>query len=329
MSSPARDASAGGGWIDVHHHCYHPELAATLRASGVTEMTEGIPVPDWTAADSLRVMDAAGIAAAVLSVVLPGGEFDRAAICRQANELSAAIVTAHPGRFAALAVLPLPDVAAALAELGYALDVLRLDGVVLTASVSDGRMISDPAFSPVFDELDRRGAVVFLHPSPAYRCACTGGPEFAGLVPPVVVDFVMDTTRALAGLLYGGALRRCPRIRFLVAHAGGTAPYLASRLQLAASWQVADGVRAAAQDTAHSLAGLYYETAQSFAPGTLACLRAVTDESHVLFGTDFPMLKDDGVAATRTAVAGSSVLNPAKVGRDNALALFPSLADHR
>jgi predicted TIM-barrel fold metal-dependent hydrolase len=130
----------------------------------------------------------------------------------------------------------------------------------------------------------------------------------------------------VAGLLFGGILRRCPRIRFFIAHAGGTVPYLASRLELAASWHVADSVRAGARDTALSLAGLYYETAQAFAPGTLACLRAVTDESHVLFGTDFPMIKGDAVTASRKAIAGNSVLNPVKVGRENALALFPSLA---
>lgn len=313
------------GWIDVHHHGYHRELTAALRASGVTEMTRGVPVPEWTAAQSLRVMDATGIAAAVLSVVLPAGEFDRVAVCRQANELSAAVVADHPGRFAALATLPLPDVDAALTETSRALDALRLDGVALETRTCDGRMLSDPAFAPVFDELDRRGAVVFLHPSPAARCVCTGGPEFPELVPPVLVDFVMDTTRAVAGLLYGGTFRRCPRIRFVVAHSGGTVPYLATRLELASSWQVAEGVREQARDTAKYLARLYYETAQAFAPGTLACLRAVTDESHVLFGTDYPMLKDAAVAATMRALSGNSEINTAAVGRTNALALFPSL----
>lgn len=322
-NDPPRPDSAG--WIDMHHHSYHPEVADALRAAGVTEMTAGVPLPHWTAAEALRVMNATGIAAAVLSVVLPDGEYDRPAICRQSNALSAAVVAGHPGRFAALAVLPLPDVDAALRELDHALSDLRLDGVVLTTSQTDGSLLSDPAFSPVFEELNRRGAVVFVHPSPAARCTCTGGPGFAATVPPVLVDFVMDTTRAVAGLLYGGTLRRCPSLRIVVAHAGGTIPYLAARLELAGSWQVPDRVKAGARDAADALAGLYYETAQSFGPGTLACLRAVTDDTHVLFGTDYPMLREPGIAAAIRAMSSSEHVNQPGVRRDNALALFPSL----
>lgn len=328
MDWPAEDKPPmpdGDGWIDMHHHSYHPDLIAALRDSGVTEMTHGVPLPKWTAADALRVMDSAGISAAILSVVLPGGAYDRTAVCRQANELSAAAVASHPGRFAALAVLPLPDVSAALSELDYALGVLGMAGVVLTASVNDGRMLSDPAFTPVFDELNRRSSVAFVHPSPTYRCTCTGGPGFAGLVPPVVVDFIMDTTRAVAGLLYGGTLRRCPQLRFVIAHAGGAVPYLASRLELAGSWQVPDGIRAGARDAADSLRSLYFETAQSFAPGTLACLQAVTDDSHVLFGTDYPLLQEAAVKATMQAISRYEPISTVKVARENALALFPSL----
>ena len=310
------------GWIDVHHHGYHAEFVAALRDAGVTQMTPGVPLPQWTPADSLRVMDSTGISAAVLSLLLPGGAFDRIALTRLANELSAAVAAGYPDRFAALASLPLPDVDAALSELEYALDVLGMAGVALTASLYDGSLLSDPALAPVFDELNRRRSVVFLHPSPAYRCACTGGPESAALVPPVVVDFIMDTTRAVAGLLCGGTLRRCPDIRFIVAHAGGAVPYLARRLEL---WLRPDSGRMTVGDVAGSLRSLYYETAQSFAPGTLACLQAVTDDGHVLFGTDYPHMDEAVIAATRQAMSEYGRLNLTAVGRENALALFPRL----
>lgn len=317
-----RSARNGGGWIDVHHHCYHAGLVAALRDAGVTQMAPGVPLPEWTPADSLRVMDSTGVSAAILSVLLPGGAFDRVALTRRANELSAAVAARHPDRFAALASLPLPDVEASLYELEYALDVLGMAGVALTASLSDGRLLGDPAFLPVFDELNLRRAVVFIHPSPAYRCACTGGPGFADLVPPPAVDFIMDTTRAVAGLLYGGTLRRCPDIRFIVAHAGGAVPYLAQRLEL---WLPPGGDLVTAQEVASGLRRLYYEIAQSFAPGALACLQGVTDDSHVLFGTDYPHMNETVIAASRQAISEYGRLDLAAVGRDNTLALFPQL----
>lgn len=310
------------GWIDVHHHGYHAELVAALRDAGVTQMAPGVPLPQWTAADSLRAMDSAGISAAVLSILLPGGPFDRGTLSRRANELSAAVAAGHPDRFAALATLPLPDVDAAVSELEYALGNLAMAGVTLPASLNDGSLLSDPALTPVFDELNRRRAVVFIHPSPAYRCSCTGGPGFAVVVPPPAVDFIMDTTRAVTGLLYGGTLRRCPDIRFIVAHAGGAVPYLAQRLEL---WVPPDGERVTAHEVADSLRRLYYETAQSFAPGTLACLQAVAGDRHVLFGTDFPHMDEAAIASSRQAISEYGRMNLAGVGRDNALALFPQL----
>ncbi len=132
---PKRD---DGGWIDVHHHCYQPEFIAALRDSGVTQMAPGVLLPEWTAADSLRVMDSTGLSAAVLSVLLPDGNYDTAATARLANDQSASVVADHPRRFAALASLPLPDVEASLAELDYALDALSMDGVVRVARYSTG-----------------------------------------------------------------------------------------------------------------------------------------------------------------------------------------------
>lgn len=319
---PKRD---DGGWIDVHHHCYQPELVAALRDSGVTQMAPGVPLPEWTAADSLRVMDSTGLSAAVLSVLLPDGDYDTAAAARLANDQSASVAADHPGRFAALASLPLPDVEATLAEMDYALDGLSMDGVVLSASLSDGRLLGDPAFTEVFDELNRRQAVAFIHPRPGYRCTCTAGAGFAELVPPPLVDFIMDTTRAVAGLVYGGTLRRWPGIRFIVAHAGGAVPYLAGRLELAGTWILEDNTNAASEAVAEGLRNLYYETAQSFAPGTLACLQAITDASHILFGTDYPFMGEEVIASGRQVIAEYGRLSPAAVGRENALALFPRL----
>ncbi|MEV8633171.1 amidohydrolase family protein [Streptosporangium sp. NPDC051023] len=311
-----------GGWIDVHHHSYHPPLITELRRRGVTHMAPGVPLPEWTVTDSLRVMDANGVQAAILSILLPDAAFDEgaASLVRQANEWSADLVRSFPGRFGALAVLPLPDVEATLAEIDHAFDVLGLDGVVMSASLADGRYLGDPAFAAVFDELNRRGAVVFVHPNPAYRCDCAGGPGFTAKVPPPLVDFVMDTTRAVADLLFGGTLGRCHDIKFILAHAGGTVPFLAWRLELAATWVLPE---AGEVDVAAELRRLYYETAQAASPATLACLREVTAGENILFGTDFPFMKDAVVSATLGHLAGIADLD----FRGNILALFPRLAD--
>lgn len=311
------------GWIDVHHHCYHPDLIAALRDSGVTQMAPGVPLPEWTPADSLRVMDSTGLQAAVLSVLLPDGAYNQATVTRLANERAAETVASHPGRFAALAALPLPDAEAAVAELDYALDVLGMDGVVLSASFSDGRVPGDPAFAPVFDELNRRRAVAFIHPRPGYRCACAEGARFAAVVPPSLVDLVMDTTRTVAGLLYGGTLQRCPGIKFIVAHSGGAVPYLASRLEITGRWILKDNTSATAEAVAAALRNLYFETAQSFAPGTLACLQAITDDSHILFGTDYPFMDETVIRSSRKAISQYGKLSPVGTGRENALMLFP------
>jgi 6-methylsalicylate decarboxylase len=322
--------TVGAGWVDVHHHSYHPDLVGALHRYGVTEMAAGVPVPAWTPTDSLRVMDGNEIAAAVLSVLLP----DQAArltgargadLVRRANELSASLVRDRPDRFAALAALPMPDVDRSLAEIAYAYDVLGADGIVLSASLPGGRYLGDAAFEPVLGELDRRGAVVFVHPNPSSGCVCRGGPEFAAEVPPPLVDFVMDTTRAVAQLVFRGVLRRFPNLRLVLAHAGGAIPYLSWRLGLAGTWVLA-GRDGGADDVAVLLAGLYYETAQSTGAAALRCLRTVTDDSHILFGTDFPFMTAAVVAATRRGLEEIPGLDSDRAGRDNALVLFPRLA---
>lgn len=298
------------GRIDVHHHCYHPRLVTALRALGVTQMAPGVPLPEWTGEDSLRVLDRNGLAGAVVSVLLPEAAFTQptAGLMRRTNEWSAELVRDHPDRFGALASLPLDDVDATLREIEYALDVLHLDGVVLSASLADGRLLADQSLAPVFDELNRRRAVAFIHPHPGYRCTCTGP-----AVPPPLVDFVMDTTRAVAGLLFGGTLRRCPDVTLILAHAGGCVPYLAWRLELSGEWVLAGDTSARPDTVRDELRRLYYETAQSTSAGVLACLRTVTDDSHILFGTDFPFMPESVVAATLRGMDGP----------DFAPALFP------
>lgn len=306
-------------WVDVHHHAYHGALADALARRGVTHMAPGVAVPRWRVEDSLAVMDDCALDAAILSVLMPDQALrlpDGPELVGATNEWTAELVRARPDRFGLLATLPLPDLDASLVEVGHAFDVLGADGVVLPASLADGALLGDPPQEELFAELDRRAAVVLVHPNPGYRCSCTGAPDFPAVVPPPLVDFVMDTTRAVANLLFRGVFRRYPGIRFVLAHGGGTIPFLAGRLELAETWVLPDRDGSVRDE----LAGLYYETAQAFSAAALSCVDGVAPPGHVLFGTDFPFMTAPVVAATRRAVAA----HRADVG-GAALALFPRL----
>lgn len=348
QDSAAQGPAGDVRWIDVHHHSYHPRLRRELVRRGVTHLAEHVPLPQWTTQVSLDAMDAAGISAAVTSVLLPDAVFalapaDLRGLVRLSNELSAELVRARPDRFGALAVLPLPDLDAALGEAEYALDHLRLDGVVLGSSFAGGGHPGDAQFAPLFDELDRRRAVVLIHPNPSCAaCACLGG-DYAARVPPGLLEFVFSSTRAVANLLYGGTLERCPGIRFVVAHAGGVLPYLVQRLEVGGTWAFADpgadgpeavgapGPSAARPDPRSLLRSLYYEVAQSASPSVLRCLHDLAGERRILFGTDFPIVRGEALARGNAAVSAWAFATGGRptaerVAGANALELFPRLA---
>jgi predicted TIM-barrel fold metal-dependent hydrolase len=218
-----------------------------------------------------------------------------------------------------MAVLPLPDVDASLAELEYALDTLKLDGVALLSSVDD-RYMGDQAYDEVFDELNRRRAVVFMHPTFA-----PGGKPRSSL-PPSLVEFVFETTMAVSTLLFSGTLERCGDIRIVLPHAGGTIPYVALRLCLGQFWpglqeQVPQGVLPYLQR-------LYYDTALSGAPFALRSLQELVDNAQILFGSDYPFAPELATVATIGGLNGYDGFDaPAleSVYADNARALFPRL----
>ncbi len=305
--------------IDVHHHILPPEYLSALAGIGVTD-SAGVAFPDWSPEASLDLMDRFGISAAVTSISAPGVYFGDAAfargLARACNEASAALVADHPGRFGALAVLPLPDVDAALAELGYALDTLGLDGVALLSSVDD-RYMGDPAYDELFDELNRRKAVVFMHPG------LTPGKPRSGL-PTSLVEFVFETTMAASTLLFSGTLERCEDVRIILPHAGGTIPYVALRLCLGQFWpglqeNVPQGVMT-------YLRRFYYDTALSASPHSLRSLQELVDPSHIVFATDYPFAPELATAVTVAGLDDYNGFDPdalARIYRESALDLFP------
>ena len=214
--------------IDVHHHILPPNFVSALNSLNIP-WTGGPEVPSWSLQQAHDMMGAMGIDAAVASPspgVYWGGDTGFAVkLARETNEFVADVVRDDPEHFGGFATIPLPDVDASLEEVEYAYDTLGLDGVVLYTSQGD-RYLGDRSYDPFFEELDRRKAIVFIHPT-----TIPPGADATGLTIPFgVAEFTFDTTRAVMNMLYSGTLERYPSIRYIVSHAGGTIPYLAWRI---------------------------------------------------------------------------------------------------
>lgn len=309
--------------IDVHHHFVPEAYKDALAAAGAACPPPGFQAPlrDWTLARSLAAMDEAGIATAILSITTPGIHFgDNAAakrLARACNEVGARMVTDHPRRFGLFAALPLPDIEASLSEIGYALDVLKSDGIGLYTNYA-AKWLGHADFAPILAELDRRSAIAFVHPTAA-PCCCGLQPEFNE----AVIEYGTDTTRTIASLLFSGAAARYSNIRWVFCHAGGTMPYLIARLLNEAKRP--RSARAVPNGVMHELTRFHYDIAQTANPAPIACLRQLIPASQILFGTDYPY--GIGCAGHVAALAQCRLddAQRAAVERANALRLLPRL----
>jgi predicted TIM-barrel fold metal-dependent hydrolase len=266
-------------------------------------------------------MDRSGIATAIVSYTTPGvwlGEASpSASLARRCNEYAAQLVRDHPGRFGFFATLPLPDADGSLQEIDHALGTLKADGIGLMTSYDD-KWLGDPAFGRVFDELNRRHAVVYVHPSAPGCCR-----NLMSYVPPNLTEFIQDTNRAITSLMYSGSLARLRDIRFVFSHAGGTIPMLVGRMtqigvrrpQVAA--KIPNGVE-------YELKRLYYEVANSTTRPAIAALTSVVPISQIMFGSDYPFFPIP-VTTGGLSTVGLSDADRRAIERDNAMVLFPRL----
>jgi predicted TIM-barrel fold metal-dependent hydrolase len=267
--------------VDSHVHHLSPGYRAALEREDI-----GYPLPEWSRDLTVEFMDAYEIDAAVMSPSPPGVSFgDRGRtreLARVCNEETAALVRSDPDRFAGLAILPLPHPGDAVAELDHALDELALDGVILLSNV-EGIYPGDPVWEPVFEQLDRRAAYVFLHPNaPATPVPRDDAPVW-------LQEFPFETTRAVTRLIYSGTLERFPRIRLQLAHLGGTVPFLGRRIASLAEREPA--LAAAAPAGARSyLERLYYDTGLSDDLVAVEASRRTASLERIVFGSDWPYL---------------------------------------
>ena len=305
--------------IDTQHHILPPRYLAAVGEGAIARTLVSGRVPEWTPEHSLAAMDRHGVGTAVVSISPPGfvGP-DPAGLCRYCNDYAAEMIRAHPGRFRSFAGLPLPDIEASLEEIRRALDELSADGICLFTSY-DGRYLGDPLFAPVLDELERRGAAVYVHPNEAPG-------SFLGALPPASLEFPFDTTRAIANLLFTGTFARTRNIRYIFSHAGGAIPILAERL--ARLERRPDLKQHVPQGVLPEIRRLHFDVALSAGALTLGALLRLTTPDRVLFASDFPHAPEEAMAGSVAGLAraGVAAADLELMERGNALRLMPRLA---
>jgi predicted TIM-barrel fold metal-dependent hydrolase len=320
---------SAGPIIDVHAHALLPVwLDAIRKIFGDRPLSiAGAAVPDWSVPAHLSVMDQNGIATSLLSWPGAAGFFKGQAakdLARAMNENFAAIIHEHPRRFGAFAVLPVDDIDVALDEMAYALDVLKLDGVALTTN-ADGKYLGDAYFDPLLEEMHRRGATLFVHPTvpPGFDMASGG-------LNPAILEFMFDSTRMAANMVLSGAKARFDRINIICTHGGGTLPYLAHRIGiLEPLFGAGHGRRTMPrQEILDGLASFYYDLTAATHPGQLGAMRRLVPASRLLMGFDFPMMPASEIPPAKAlfdAFGDISTDEKALIINGNAGQLFPRL----
>ena len=317
------------GLIDFHHHARPAAFFDALRTTGRTSMGGRPLPPGWTADAALEMMDRAGIATAIVSA--PDADLiyrDRAIavrLSRLLNEQFAATIALHPVRFGAFASLPMPHLDASLRELDHAIDVLRLDGIMLSTSY-DGTYLGDPDLDLLMVELDRRRCLVFVHP-----VTPLGSERASRGFPASLLEYAFDTTRCIASLVHHRIAERFPGVRFIFSHAGGAIPFLVPRLTLMPSFMSAQHALDVERDRSgivSALRAFHYDVALSVSDPVLALMRDVIGTERLVFGSDYPQVSESFIVATIAGVLGSKAIDTAArrgISRANGLRLLPHL----
>lgn len=311
---PSRAAAqAKPGRIDVHHH-YAPDFHRDAMGA-----RRGGTWPKWSPQLSLDDMDKNGIATAMLSVVQPGTWFgnveETRRLTRQLNDFGATMVRDYPGRYGLFACIAPPDVEGSLKEIEYGLDTLHADGIALLTSYGT-TYLGDASFAPVYAELNRRKALVYVHPTAPNCCK--------SLVPGIPVgsiEYATDTTRSIAHLVFSGTVTQFPDIRWIFSHSGGTLPFLTGRfIRLANERKPAYLPNGPLPE----FRKFHYELAQGHTPGQIAALLKMVPLEQVLYGTDFPFRPGAEVTAG-IADYGFNAADLQSIERGAALKLLPRL----
>lgn len=307
--------------IDVHHHMFPPFLQERWKQDNIRT----IPVAmRWTLAETLEQMNEGGVATAILSMASGGLNLPRLSLdqnrqmTRMVNEYAAKARSDHPGRSGFFAHVPMPDVDGTLTEIAYALDQLKTDGIGLSTSYGE-LFLGDPDFKPVMDELQRRRAIVYVHPARPNCCA-----NLTPHVPGSFTEFPQDTNRTIMSLLFSGTFTRSRDVRWIFSHGGAAVPLLAGRVNSLAKIQLKNAAQVLPDGIDFELKRLYYETANAAYSPNIAALLKFASASQILFGTDYPYVSViENVADLAKARLSTADLKA--IENENAIRLMPRL----
>ncbi|EJE49634.1 putative TIM-barrel fold metal-dependent hydrolase [Acidovorax sp. CF316] len=314
----AQTLAAKGSRIDFHHHFFSPAWVRLVERQHLQQPVLGFDqFKTWTVEKDLEAMDRGGVEKAFLSVTQPGVWFgnvaETRAAARELNEFAARMKADHPGRYGHFAVLPLPDVEGSLREIAHAFDVLKADGVGLLSSYDD-KWLGDPSFAPVWAELNRRKAVVYVHATAPNCCAWNFQP---GILP-TFVELGSDLARAMVSLIHGGTAKATPDVHYIWSHGGGS--IWAQRFLVG---ETAESLaRVAPPDSRlHHLRRFYYDTAAAADAVHMGILKMIVPTSQIVFGSDFPWVEPARIVEGLEK-SGLSASELQAIYRDNAKAVL-------
>lgn len=309
--------------IDIHaHYLSDGYRAALLRHGSVGSESDGLPAPKWSLDAHLEMMSSLNIDRALLSLASPhcyfGDDDEAVELTRELNEFGASIVTRYPQKFGLFATLPLPTIAQSLDEIDHAFDRLGALGIKLPTNAG-GFYLADERFAPIFDALERRRAIVLLHPV---------RPSVNALVPrntpTAVVDYLVETTRTVSDMIIGGLTARHQNIRWVIPHGGALLPSLVDRL--VGMMPLLDRTSPTpVPDIRAEFAKLYYDLAGFAVPNQLLGLLQMTSAEHLLYGSDYPYAFPTFIAGEMQNLRTTELLSEEqrqKIFIDNAQALL-------
>ncbi len=315
--APKAQAQAGPHRVDVHHHISPPTWLDAMKKAKL----DNPPMANWSVQKSLDDMDKAGVATSITSPttpqVTPLDKDDAIRIAHESNEYAKKLMSDHPGRFGVFALLPLPHIDESLKEIAYAFDVLKVDGIGMMTSYGD-KWLGYPQFAPVWDELNRRKATVYTHPTTANCCV-----DLVQGIPPSAIEYGADTTRTIASLLFSGTSQRYHDITWIFSHGGGALTAFAERFQMQMVKTPPYADKFTSEIVDGELKRFYYDTAQISNAVTIGALAKLVPISQIVFGTDFPYRNAaEHVKGLTAAFSGDDLK---AIDRDNALRIIPRL----
>lgn len=304
--------------IDFHHHYCSPAYLKLLTEQNAIKTVMGYDVfKNYSIAKALELMDQGGVATGMLSTTTPGmwfGNIDETRrATREMNEFGAQMVNDHKGRFGLFAVLPLPDVDASLREIEHAYESLKADGISMISSYHD-RWLGDKSFAPIWEELNRRNAVVYTHATAPNCCMWSFQPG----VGPTTIELSSDMARTIVSIIQSGTADKTPNVRYIWSHGGGSI-----WAQRYIGVDIAEPMKP--NSKMYHLRRFYYDTAAAADPLHIGILKLAVPVTQIVFGTDFPW----GVPANIVAglkKAGLSAAELRGIDRENGVKLVPRFA---